>query len=57
MKEKYRVQDLNLVEKEKKTNKFIIKRNNTIKSLKEVEYFLCNWKKVVKGIRLYKILK
>lgn len=57
MKERYRVKDLEILEKEKKPNKFIIKKDNTIKSLKEVEYFLCNWKRVVKGIKLYKILK
>ena len=33
------------------------RKTNTIKSLKEVENFLCNWKKASKGIGLYKILK
>ena len=44
---------------EYKDNKksFKHKKENIIKSLKEVECFLCNWKKVSKGIRLYKILK
>ena len=32
-------------------------KDNTIKSLKEVEFFLGNWKKALKGIRLFKILK
>lgn len=41
----------------KKKNKFIIMRDNTMKSLHEVEFFLGNWKKTIKGIRLYKILK
>ena len=41
----------------KKKNKFIIMRDNTMKSLHEVEFFLGNWKKTVKGFRLYKILK
>ena len=33
------------------------KKNNTIKSLKEVECFLWNWKRASKGIDLYKLLK
>ena len=53
MQEKYVVKRT----EEKKENKFLIKKDNTLKSLKEVEYFLCNWKRVVKGIKLYKILK
>ena len=57
MREKYTIKDLELTREEKKKNKFIIKKDNTLKSLKEVEYFLCNWKRVVKGIKLYKILK
>ncbi len=36
---------------------FKIKKDNTINSLKEVECFLWNWKKVCKGINLYKFLK
>ena len=42
---------------EKKKNGFKIKKENTIKSLKEVECFLWNWKKACKGICLYKFLK
>lgn len=57
MLEKYTIKDLELARGEKKKNKMIIMKDNTVKSLKEVEYFLCNWKKVVKGIKLYKILK
>lgn len=55
--EKYNIRDLELVRSEKKKNKFIVKKENTLKSLKEVEYFLGNWKRVLKGIKLYKILK
>lgn len=55
--QRYKINDLELERGEKKKNKFLIKRDNTLKSLKEVEFFLCNWKKVVKGIKLYKILK
>ena len=57
MAQKYNINDLELTRENKKKNKFIIKKDNTLKSLKEVEYFLCNWKMVVKGIKLYKILK
>ena len=57
MQERYTIKDLSLSREEKKKNKFIIKKDNTLKSLKEVEYFLSNWKRVVKGIKLYKILK
>lgn len=44
--------------KEKK-KKFDINmyKKNTIKSLNEVENFLCNIKKITKSIKLYKILK
>ena len=42
---------------EKNKSKFLIKKDNTLKSLREVEFFLENWKKAIKGIRLYKILK
>ena len=57
MQERYKIKDLDLVRQEKKKNKFIAKKDNTLKSLKEVEYFLCNWKRALKGIKLYKILK
>ena len=56
MVQRYRISDFEL-KREKNNNKFCIKKDNTLKSLKEVEFFLCNWKKVIKGIRLYKILK
>ena len=36
---------------------FKTKKDNTIKSLKEVENFLWNWKQVAKGVTAYKILK
>ena len=56
--EKYKINDLELNRgEEKKKNKLLIKRDNTLKSLKEVEFFLTNWKRALKGIRLYKILK
>lgn len=53
----YNINDIELSRGKKKKNKFIIMRDNTMKSLKEVEFFLGNWKKAAKGIRLYKILK
>ena len=55
--QRYKPNDLELDRGEKKKNNFLIKKDNTLKSLKEVEFFLCNWKRVVKGIKLYKILK
>jgi len=57
MVEKYNIKDLDLTREGKKKNKFIVMKDNTVKSLKEVEYFLGNWKRAVKGIKLYKILK
>ena len=55
--QRYNIQDFELSRKEKKKNKFITMKDNTMKSLKEVEFFLGNWKRVSKGIKLYKILK
>ena len=57
MVEKYNIKDIELTREEKKKNKLITMKDNTAKSLKEVEFFLSNWKRVLKGIRLYKILK
>lgn len=42
--------------KEKKID-FIKKKNNTICSLFEVEHFLCDFKKLINTIKLYKILR
>ena len=55
--EKYNIKDIELTRQEKKKNKLIEMKDNTEKSLKEVEFFLGNWKRVLKGIKLYKILK
>jgi len=55
--ERYNISDLELAIGEKKKNKFLIKKDNTVKSLKEVEYFLTNWRRALEGIKLYKILK
>lgn len=44
------------IKKEKKID-FISKKDNTIHSLFEVEHFLCNFKKLINTIKLYKILK
>ncbi len=41
----------------KKKLNFSCCKNNTIKSLQEVEYFLCNFNKIFKGIKLYKFFK
>lgn len=57
MVEKYNIKDIELTREEKKKNKLVTMKDNTAKSLKEVEFFLGNWKRVLKGIKLYKILK
>ena len=57
MVEKYNIKDIELTREDKKKNKLIEIKDNTQKSLKEVEFFLGNWKRVLKGIKLYKILK
>lgn len=57
MVEKYNIKDLELARGEKKKNKFKDKKDNTIQSLKEVENFLGNWRRALKGIKLFKILK
>lgn len=57
MQEKYHIEDLEEVRGDKKKNGFKKRKENTIKSLKEVECFLGNWKRACKGIGLYKILR
>lgn len=41
----------------KKKQDFKTLKNNTIKSLNEVEYFLNNFERFVKSVKLYKLLK
>ena len=53
MVEKYYIKDLEQQRSGNKKNNFKIKKDNTLKSLKEVEFFLGNWKRVLKGIKLY----
>lgn len=43
-------------EKKKKFD-FAQKKENTIRSLSEVEHFLCNLNQVVKGVKIFKILR
>ena len=38
-------------------NKLIIKKENAVSSLFEVEHFLCNLKKILNTLSLYRILK
>ena len=57
MQEKYNIGDLEEVRGDKKKNGFKKRKENTIKSLKEVECFLWDLKQVFKGIGAYKILK
>lgn len=44
---------------ENKKGKFNLKekKENTVHSLFEVEHFLCNFKNICKGIKLYKIIR
>ena len=48
-----------LIENNNKKNKnnFTQKKENAIHSLFEVEHFLCDFKKLVNTIKLYKLLK
>ena len=57
MVEKNNIKDIEITREEQKKNKLVIMKDNTARSLKEVEFFLGNWKRVLKGIKLYKILK
>lgn len=57
MLDKYNISDIELSRGKKKKSKYVIMRENTLQTMKEVEYFLGNWRKIFKGIRLYKILK
>lgn len=45
--------------KDNKNNKFNFKQKKdyTIRSLKEVNYFLCNLDKAIRYVKLYKIFK
>lgn len=56
MVEKYYIYDLEN-SRGKKKGKFETCKDNTLKSLNEVEGFLCNWRKVLNGIKLYNILR
>ena len=54
MLKRYYIEDLDRYKEEiDKKNTFKKKKENTIKSLREVEYFLSNWKRISKGIILY----
>ena len=57
MVEKYNIKDTGEFRENKKNNNFKTRKNNTLKSLREVECFLYNWRRVLKGIKIYKILK
>ena len=43
--------------KDKKKFDFAQKKENTIRSLSEVEHFLCSINKALKGAKVYKILR
>ena len=57
MVKKYNIKDIEITREEKKKNKLITIKDNTAKSLNEVEFFINNWRRIFKGIKLYKILK
>ncbi|MBQ3145933.1 MAG: hypothetical protein IJB90_05210 [Clostridia bacterium] len=48
--------DNNCNKKEKKFN-LIEKKDCTIRSIKEIEFFLCNLNKGIKSFKIYKFLK
>ena len=45
------------LEKETPLYKFKLKKDCTINSIKEIEYFLCNLNKAIKCLKIYKFLK
>ena len=45
------------MKEEKEKLDFIKRKENMVNSLFEVEHFLCDFKNVVKGLKLYQILK
>lgn len=51
-----RLIEKNKIKKENKID-FLKKKDNTIHSLFEVEHFLCDFKKIINTIKLYKILR
>ena len=54
---RYNINDINMERGDKKKNKVLIMKDNTLRSLKEVEFFLGSWKRAAKGIKLFKILR
>ena len=49
--------DENRFKKDKKKFNFIEKKDCTINSLKEIEFFLCNLEKAIKSFKIYKFIK
>ena len=47
----------NRFDKNKKKFNFTERKDCTIRSLKEIEYFLCNLDKAIKTFKIYKFLK
>ena len=47
----------NYYKKENYNNKFIIKKDCTMHSIREIECFLCNLSKMIKTYKIYKLLK
>ncbi len=49
--------DRNSYNKNNKKFNFAERKDCTIRSIKEIEFFLCNLNKTIKSIKIYKFLK
>ena len=49
--------DYNRSDKKEKNFNFAEKKDCTIRSIKEIEFFLCNLDKALKSLKIYKFLK
>ena len=49
--------DDNYFDKNNKKSNFIQRKDCTIRSIKEIEFFLCNLNKAIKSFKIYKFLK
>lgn len=45
------------LDKNKKKFNFVERKDCTIRSIKEIEFFLCNLNKAIKSFKIYKFLK
>ncbi len=49
--------DVNNSNKQKNKFNFSERKDCTIRSIKEIEFFLCNLNKAIKGFKIFKFLK